>query len=319
MQTRIVFLGILCFSFSSCAAVGNFFVPKHSKSDYQEPELSCIYLEEIASKTEALPLLTAAASVAAGILVDRVAKAVEKEGERYKASYSARVRDKFYKISPDMFGNDQKKRTFNTIRFVRFQGDNLSTLTEKGEKVSKSCEDLQTVMSTAENTAIAMELILDVSLDEDAEAYEIKPSNLTIKKTKAKVKSWKGYMPWSWWMWFDSSQGKVDLKASVTLSAIGKSKEGLEPVDVIAVDIPLGKRDLNEKIINVDIKDGTSGWFIMPAVQNKLDLLPVTVSVTVSESDEIGDVIGNAAKQISENKKQITNVILDSLKLRATE
>lgn len=304
MRIPSFFLILIYTSSLGCAAVGNFFLPPHSKSDKGDPELTCLYLEKISGGTEFAPILAAGAAAGIGFLVDRVAASVEEEASRYNASYSARARSTLIL--------DTGGVKFNSLRLVRFHG----------EEVSRGCKDLQSHRRINDAIPVsypekALELIILIKSGRSGSlVHELKASKITINKTKAKVREVKWFVPWSWWMLLHRREAMVDLKTTIKLSAMVQSSEGLKPVDLIASDLKLGKFNLDKDLYDVEIKDSSSGWFAFPSVDSSKEqgkLMPITASVSLTEADDLGDVIGKAGKKITENKQAIVNVILESL------
>lgn len=312
-KTPVVTLTILAFAATvGCAELGNFFVPPHPNSDFGDPSKACLYLKGPAvtkrpkpdeKGEKALPAIAGiAASAAIGYLVDRTASAIKNESNRYQSSYSARHTKNLVYIQ-----GDQEKETaylWNTLTFVRYLGDITRT---------KTCEELES-LPTEQGQEKAFELVAMLITEPTP---EIKVNSVTLHKTKAKVASLKWYIPWSWWMTFDRSSQKVDLKATVTLSTIIHKGKGRESKDIISADLPLGKHKLTDAVQQLTVTDVTSGPFVLPNPEcgYGCEDLRTTATITVTESNELGDVIGDASKKLTDNKQSINNFILEHLKI----
>lgn len=284
---------------SGCAEVGNFFVPPHSKSDAAEPSKACLYLDRKAVKAEALPIAAMAASAVVGFLVDRTAAAITDESKRYHASYSARAEALLAsRIDPNSVTVHPHELTFR--RYLAGDKELIS---------SQSCTDLRNA-----STQIALEVKGELSAD----PVEFRITEVTLNNTKAKVASTRWFVPWSWWMLFDRSSHKVDLKATIAVNGLAPTDQGVQSKEVIAVDLPLGKFDLDETIQKRKLADVSSGRFPIPNIQCSKDCdLNAIVTITLTESNDLGDVIGDAAKKVAENKQSVVKFVLEQVKLDA--
>ncbi|HMX90931.1 MAG TPA: hypothetical protein PLY42_06180 [Nitrospira sp.] len=300
MKTPLVTFGILVILLSlGCAEMGNFFVPPHKKSDYGDQSKECLYLTVPPAKAEAAFPAALLATAAVGLLVDRTAAAIKKESERYKASYSAR------ETKDLLIMKDASTTVLNwdTLTFVRYLGKDAK---------NRTCADLKNDPSVEK----AVEFISKVDRDKS----EITAESLTLNKTKAKVASTRWFVPWSWWMLIDRSSEKVELKATVVMSAIAQTEKGSQPKDIISADLPLGKYDLDDDVSAKPIKDVSSGPFVIPALECKATPCTgpkTTVTVTLTESNDLGDILGDASKKVTDNKQSIINFVLEQLKIES--
>src|SRR5205823_14688700 len=154
-----------------------------------------------------LPIVGLAASAAIGLLVDRVAQGIKQEATRYKASYSARQRSNLY-----IFDNTQVRWKFSEIRLVRYQG------TPKHPVGKADCQDWKT--QVPEGVVKASEVKIKLQPSENNKALELIPTEITLHRTKAKVRSVRWYVPWSWWMLLDDTSGQVDLNIKISISVL---------------------------------------------------------------------------------------------------
>lgn len=308
MNTPLVSLVIVAFASSvGCARIGNFFVPPHPNSDQVGLSKECLYLtgEEIQKRPAGPgllvipPLAGIAAAAAIGFLVDRTAAAIKDESTRYQASYSARQTKNLIYVQPD---DGENAYLWHTLKFVRYLGKDNTIRT-------KTCDQLE-----GDNTFVKA-ITLEAELKKPP---EITITKVTLNKTKAKVASVRWYVPWSWWMWLDRSAETVDLKATVTLSTIVKPVNGPpQSKDIVSADLPLGKHELTDTGGDLPITDVSSGPFVIPKAECGSDCvdLNTTATVTMTESNELGDIIGNAAKKVTDNKQSIVNFVLNKLNI----
>ncbi|GJL65865.1 MAG: hypothetical protein NPIRA05_08360 [Nitrospirales bacterium] len=254
-------------------------------------------------------------SAVIGLVVDQMAKGIEEEASRYKASYSAKKMDTIY-----VRGQNSRK---NILTIIRYQGDELMTERQADPtypnrelpKKKLSCAEIDKKPNETKKTLKSVELEIEIKRDGARKAYQLKPKKITLKRTKAKVKAFRWLVPWSWWMALDKSEGVIELNAKVVLTALIKDKDKIKTVDLIAADLPLGKFNLDKDIIEVEIDDVVSDWFFIPDYDSKdtdFGNRPFIARVTLEESDDFGDILGKVAKGVSDRKKDIINVIIDS-------
>lgn len=305
MKTHLVALVTIAYASTiGCAEIGNFFIPPHSSSDYGGDSKTCLYLLPKPSNNEALPAVAGiAASAAIGVLVDRTAAAIKQESTRYQASYSARATRALVSIN----ASGTPSYSWDTLKFVRYLG-----------KSTMTCDELDSLGDQQIKTNnLERAIQLEAKLIREP-APEIVIQTLDLNKAKAKVASSRWFVPWSWWMLLDRSAEMVDLKATVTLSALVKTENGSQSKDIVSADLPLGKHKLPVKIDNV--KDVSTGPFVLPnpgCGKSCSDLL-TTATVTITESNELGDIIGDASKKVADNKQSIVNFVLKELKVQTS-
>jgi len=305
MRTPLIAATILIFTLTTgCAEIGNFFVPPHSHSDHDNASKTCLYLtglpvSEGTATLEAAPAIAGiAASAAMGYLVDRTASAIKDESKRYQASYSARDSRDLAAVQ-----GGSTEYLWNTLTLIRYLGDDL------GKQTCAQISELKEEQQPEKAVQLVAELVTQP-------APEIKVRSLILNKTKAKVASVRWFIPWSWWMLVDRSNQRVDMKATVTLSAILQTEKGPQSKDIISADIPLGKFKLKDNSQEIQINDASSGPFILPSLGcSNCKGLHTTATITISESNELGDIIAEASKKVSENKQSITNLVLGELKI----
>lgn len=356
-------LALVVLSHGGCAAVGDFFVPRHNASGILGPDLSCITIHRAEVKAGVLAPL---AAVAAGFLVDKAAAAIQDEANRYKASYSATAKTKFVEggqVIQDLvftrwrvkqgsltscqdletatvkqgeaenyeaMSRDHLQRAANPNSTEAARGDFRNEAQVYALSAQKKRNESETI-SKALGASALFNLVLRVEeVLGQRTVYQLNPVRLSVIGVKAKVRAISYFKPWSWWMALDNKSGIVELKAKVALSTIVIGKEGAKPTELLLVDLPLGEIDLNKdtkvKALNIQ----PPGWFILPIAGERdtnssvspthitvLDGVPVSVTVSIEEADDLGDVLKKGAEKIGENKSKIVEVILDKTGLKA--
>jgi hypothetical protein len=334
IMKNVLLISLLIFFLSGCSATGDFFVPPHPKSDFRAPEKTCIYIKDTGSPKFAMTGM--AASAAIGFIVDRIADGVEEEAGRYKTSYSSRTTFSLFEEAPgntfnptlDSFelvrwiGKMAKEKTCSGIEELFDEKDKTRTVTEK----STQKEIVEQLLRKKEvENKVVLEEAMRISFNMHSKNYpiwEVTGDYILLGKTRAKVSEPQILVPWSWWLPLSKSSGKIDLNATLAIGGVITTKDGLKHSDFIKVDMPLGKKfelaDEEGKFNKIDISDVTSGYFVIPGPKTKDDdknVVPITLSLTINESDALGDLIGKGSKKISDNKQQIINFSLEKFGL----
>jgi hypothetical protein len=108
------------------------------------------------------------------------------------------------------------------------------------------------------------------------------------------------------------------------LSTIVFGRDGIQPADLLLVDLPLGAIDLNKGTQVSALNIQAPGWFVVPIAREKAadlsespppinltDGAPLSVTISIEEADDLGDVIKKGAEKMGENKSKIVEVILE--------
>lgn len=303
-----------------CQAVGDAFIPHHPASYVQKGCSTSVALQRskyvpIEIKNEAtnkpagkgiLPF--AGMPAVASVVVDQAVKTAETEAKKYNAVYSARTSDYF---------NSTNGGTNETIQTII---------------VERKC-------STNTVFKFAMTLVPDLTNG----VFRIRPEQVVINKTASKnfapglPREWKDlwqYAPWKWpgniisivWWGLDDSISKVDFNVHVVIESIGfnEKHEGKNNV-LCALNFPLGKRNIGDIAIGLnDIRNNMktsqlstidSGFIpLRDPGTNVLDkAMPLNVTVTVTEGNDLGDIIGKGATELSKNKDSIVKKIVEAV------
>jgi len=317
-----------------CSVLGDVVIPPHPKSAATDPELICLILkppkeEEVRPPDGFLPLVVpgvaTAVAVIGGVLIDQAGKAIKTEGERYKASYSARTTDFLLKATKP---GARPTLNIKSITLVRYYG--------KDTPMNWGCKDppsgdYKALTFEAEFLTFLPKYPLPKEKEknqdqlQDHGLLQLQATGLSLARTKAKVPSPRWFLPWSWWMFFDRSAQKIDINANVAMTVMAQEKKDSEikPVDLMRVDLPLGKRNLDDKT-DWKVDHIASGWIAAPQFDTSglaagQLFAPVTITVTITETDELGDPIGEASKKVSENKEKILAELLKALGLKTDE
>ena len=99
------------------------------------------------------------------------------------------------------------------------------------------------------------------------------------------------------------------------------TEKGPQSKDIISADLPLGKHLLKDAIQTLDIKDVSTGPFVLPnpGCKPACSGLHTTATITITESNELGDIIGDASKKVADNKQSIVNFVLEQLKIESKQ
>jgi hypothetical protein len=290
-------------------------VPPHPKSQKSNSELTCLYFESSVTTESGLGLIDGIAGAAIGLAIDQTSKALEKEANRYKATFSVRGTQTMYTTTG---WNNQRNRStkirkkFDTLRVVRFV-----------DVMEQDCSKLRTANAETDPN-VAFQLKIGVNIGPGGRTMELVPQEMNLNMTKAKVAALRGW-PHTWWRYLDKTAGKLDVNARVIVTIVDDTSTPVVQQEVLRADIPLGQVDLNNRAATIDLRNRnhTSGWSGIPgpnaAIWSKYEenegIQPLTVVLTITEADSIGDVIGEAGKQLHENKDKLKTEALKALGL----
>ncbi len=128
-------------------------------------------------------------AAAAGFIVDQISKYLEKESERYTATYSAvGVGDQFY-------------GQWKSDASVNLEEITLNRTVESGDAVKINLKVIPTI---------------------DGTAFQVKPSYVNVERAKAKLASFALLDPFSW---FSGSDNDLDLTVNLKMHAVWRDKK----------------------------------------------------------------------------------------------
>lgn len=309
-----------------CATWGDVLIPRHPKSGLDSRDVVCVSVKQGDAQNSAGTIVALLAKPAISWAYDKVVSAVETEAGRYKASYSGRNSVMLYtKVS------DDEASVINKIVVKRFmlEGDQKVTV---GSAVDVCSQSQLAPVFRAEYDVESLYL-------KDVNVFEarIKPIKFTVLGTKAKAlgKSWS--RPWSVLANLDHRYAKVDMSVRLKLSAAVYGDDGKRTEkDVITADFPIGKINLNAEHVNANYQGNPSAWVQLPAVGTvpgsnckfaadakkgdkptctpELLFGPATIEATVSESDELGDVLSKQVTNAKEKKDKTLDDLIQKIK-----
>ena len=306
-----------------CAAIGDFAVPPHHNSEAESPDAVCVtFIPAKKEEVAAALLLAPIAEAAAKFAIDQTAKAIEKESKRYSVTYSGRTSDELFTVAKvETTTNDAGKSVDRAVPGLQIGGLRVTRLYGKGVEKSGCAAPL--LGDPKPENVMDFEAVLEVSAQKDA--IRIVPTAFSMTKAKGKVAAPRPYVPWSWWMWLDSSRGKVDVDIQVDLSVIAMTKTGRSPVDLGKFDVPIGKLSLDQPVSKNlrQLQHLASGWIPLPDIQAPATVGatygPVDLIVTVIEADDLGDVIAKGAAKLEDNKDKAVTGLLSALGLGSND
>lgn len=302
---------VIALSVSGCASFIGAVIPAHSKSKKESPSVVCVTIGNVPVPTAAPAIVAALAPVIVGVFVDQVIKGLEQESKAYTASYSGRSSSHLYRRSA---GSDpsQHARDLTIIRYFGQDATDCAPPEPKQDKVKLS------------EFAARIQLIQG---DGDYRMIQLVPTRFQLEGTKAKVSAFRS---------------QVDINAQVTLASFVARKSGsatpeaIERVELIKADFPIGRVDLDRPVSMTEAQLAHLKTDLVPlpmvtlggappgggqgAAAQRLSLfLPVNATMTIMEADDFGDVIGDTAKKLSENRQKVLEGILKTLGLGGDE
>ena len=303
MNRSIIATG-LTFTLLGCSTVGDVVVPPNPNSEAKSPELIC--LAPLIKQPGAAAFAPAIVGVAAiGFAVDQLAKAIETESKRYKATYSARTTTEFWRATGSGKGKKYGQRVEGFV-FERFVGEKTKTA---------SCNPAGRSEGTGGLGKPVMAFEAAFAFSEQKDAMKVIPRQFSFVKAKSKVAEPEWRYPWSWWMFLDEGKGKVDLDVQVAVDAVIDN----QLVDVARIDIPIGKVSLYgpTSMKGKQLADKSSGWIPLPKTRaprgEASDFGPTNVIVTVIEANDLGDVVAKGANELSKSKAKISSGIVNAI------
>lgn len=298
MGKRKFLYSLILFTLTGCSTVMDVLVPPHKNSNKTSPAIVC--LKFVSPPEESV--LPALAAVGGELLIAQATKGIEKESKRYKTTYSARTTGYLFRLE-EIVNKGSKAYKFKQ----NVVGINISR--KYGKAISElGCEKAQKGQKKPEET---LSFNAEINYSAAKDAIKIKPTSFKFSSSKAKVADgaiW--YYPWTWWMVFDSSPGKVDLNIQIEITIFGTEKS-----TTATIDFPMGKIDLDK----IQPKKGwffdqiESGWIPLPKMdpskflneeKDDLEYAPINIKVTIIEANDLGDVIAKGGIALSDNKEK---------------
>ena len=228
------------------------------------------------------------------LAIKALTKTVEKEAKKYSATYSARDSG----LLIDTIGANPGTITqkISCLSFVR---------TVKGR--GKAAKDEPVMGFLAK---------LEVSEPIYSEGFRVVPIYYRIERTKSKVagiskdKIRSFLFPWMgvYWVWsrVDSDLNKVDVAMKINLRAIRNKKEGRVNVPLREIDVPLGKIEMGEGAVTRGedkLRTARTGYIPMPNLGPSQRTVPLDITISVVEKNDLGDVIGKQANKLKKSEE----------------
>jgi len=303
---RVAVLVAVAAMTGGCGSLLNAMIPANSRSNADAPEVVCVSFPDAPREVAPLAIAAVVAPIIAGIVVDQVAKGLEEEAKRYKASYSGRASSYLLKVTPASSGAAAKVELVQKrMRIDRYHG-NVS----KEHGCPRDLSDaLRTTRATQIESERAMSFEAEMELGKNGEAIFITPTVFELKRTKSKVSAFRN---------------KVDVNVQVTLTTFVKDDKATKQADIAQVDFPIGKIELADSAKPPAVRHLRSGWYFVPLSPGSVSgsmpqfIGPLNLTITVKEADDFGDVIGQGAKTVSENKAKIVEGLLKALGLQSS-
>ena len=261
-------------------------LPKNEASLVTENEVLCLETRKSPDEGAIAALLLAPlVKAGAGFVIDRVAGAIETESKLYKATYTARLPEKLFTIGT---GNKIELK-FDELTLSRFAGDPKVT----------SC-------ANASGAKPAMRFTVQMNPDPVEGNFRLTPKDFEYRQSRAKVAAW---------------DNKLDVNVQLQMVALAADKDGKKSSTEFAkVDFPLGRVPVGAeyKVSSEQLKPLASGWFALPAFTKPASghFGAVTLTLTVMESDNLGDVLAKGAKSIRDDKDKLIIKLLEELELK---
>ena len=274
---------LLVAALPACTGLGNALIGAHGNSMRDTSKASTngnggLSLEMKKGGTAVALSAAPVIAIVKELVVEGLKKAVEVESKRYDATYSARGAALLYTktgttVTPEVDG-------LTLTRWVN--------VTEDGQ----------------EKQVKALEFDLAMEISQDGSALKLNPQAFELRYAQGKV-AFPSIFPWHWvssilwapWFVADPTIADVDVSIQVRLEAIAQDKKGaVKTIDLGAVEFPMGK----SRIYDLPQKRGANQfggagplWVPLPALDGDCRL-PINVTVTVVESNDLGDVIAHA-------------------------
>lgn len=282
-----------------CAPVGNFFIPPHKNSDTRGRDRVSVTLSDQEPLVNRVAPFAAAAIVAvAGLAIDQVAKGIESESKRYKATYSGRTRG--------------------------------ILLSRRGDAISlgaKQVKIIRTIRPNENEPIEAINVTIGIFPTFDKGAIYLQPIEVEMLRSKAKV-AWPRWwsLLWTWWMYpwmgLDKDAFSIDVNVQLELEVIASTETARKASPLGTVDFHLGKCRVDR--LTGSGKDGcqwndrfeelTSPFLGLPVLDGNGDGdLLLNVRATVIESNDLGDVIAKGSKEVKDRREDLLEKLKEKL------
>lgn len=261
-------------------------LPKNDASMVTENEVLCLETRKNPDEAAIAALLLAPlVKAGAGFVIDKVAGAIETESKLYKATYTARLPEKLFTVDPE--GKIRLK--FDEITLSRFAGDPKIT----------SC-------ANSTGAKPAMRFTVQLNADPAEGNLRFTPKGFEYRQSRAKVAAW---------------DNKLDVNVQLQMVALAADKDGKKSsIEVAKVDFPLGHTPIGieHKASPEQLKPLSSGWYPLPTFAKPASgpFGAVTLTLTVMESDNLGDVLAKGAKTIRDDKDKLIEKLLEKLEIK---
>ncbi len=323
MKTVNISLAVvaMCLLNSGCSSVGNVLIPTHPRSALQGDKYVLtvgITPSPLTKAADGAP--TSAVAVAKGgpgaalavaavdFVLDEVQKGIEKEAKRYSATYSARTKTQL-SLSAAVTPTSTKFEVIGSPKWL--------LEAKRGD---------------------ALALSADIHWNQDGSAFYIVPTKFSFSGAGSKIASaglpYSLIMPWRWpamlsvgvlKIFGQDKYFKPDVNIQLQVEALTAGKSSTLGV----VDFPMGKVSLGTDYILTTNNVKTSGdlrlaslespWLPMPALQAKQGgdiIVPLNITLTVMEANDLGDVIAKGAEKAKEKKEDAAKSILEKLGIK---
>lgn len=261
-------------------------LPKNDSSLITEHEVLCLETRKSPDEAAVASLLLAPlVKAGAGFVIDKLSGAIETESKLYKATYTARLPEKLFVVTPD----SKIRLKFDEITLSRFAGDPKVT----------SCANTSTAKP-------AMRFTVELNPDPAEGNFRLTPKELEYRQSRAKIAAW---------------DNKLDVNVQLQMVALAPDKDGKKSsTEVAKVDFPLGRVPVGTeyRASPEQLKPLASGWFSLPSFTKPAtgQFGAITLTLTVMESDNLGDVLAKGAKSIRDDKDKLVEKLLEKLDLK---
>ncbi len=303
MRCACLTVCLMLVGMTGCADVMNAVIPAHPHSLAPTTGTS-LYIHE----KEAGVAVASARDEAVSFFYDALQKALEDESKRYEATDSARGSGKLINGGGLIFARSSTKSGHEALPVTR------------GVVVGKSNDNVAPFPN-------GVTTVFEAKFEDAGDGgIRIVPTHFMMKRAKAKVPVAHGHSlarPWQWpvalYLLFkggdESPVGSVDVNLQITIQEASGAKPQLQlgKTAVHTVDFPLGK-------IKMSDLESTNGAVLNIArlEKSRSRILPintgssVNITVTLVESNELGDIIGKEAQRLKDNKDDYLKRIIRS-------
>jgi len=261
-------------------------LPKNESSLITEHEVLCLETRKSPDEAAVASLLLAPlVKAGAGFAIDKLSGAIETESKLYKATYTARLPEKLLTVTPD----SKIRLKFDEITLSRFAGDPKVT----------SCANTASAKP-------AMRFTVQLNPDPAEGNFRLTPKELEYRQSRAKIAAW---------------DNKLDVNVQLQIVALAADKDGKKSsTEVAKVDFPLGRVPVGTeyKASPDQLRPLASGWFALPSFTKPAagNFGAVTLTLTVMEADNLGDVLARGAKSVRDDKEKLVEKLLEKLDLK---